>query len=231
MARWTPRARRPLRRSSLASWSVASTLSVISSISWSGSRPEASMAPATSSSRSGCWSWRTDRLTLRNGWGWRGKRRCQSRAAWQAACRTQRPMGTIRPVSSARETNSPGMTRPRSGWSQRTSASSPASLPPGQLDHRLVADGELLADDGPAQGGLEVEALHGPGVHGRVEHPDPGPAGRLGRVHGHVGVAQQPLAKGDRLALVGDPGDEHGELVAAEAGGHVVLAPATPHPL
>src|SRR5829696_5719787 len=39
--------------------------------------------------------------------------------------------GTISPVSSARATNSPGMTRPRSGWSQRTSASSPASLPPG----------------------------------------------------------------------------------------------------
>jgi hypothetical protein len=63
----------------------------------------------------------------------------------------------------------------------------------GQLDHRLVADGELLADDGPAQRRLEVEALHGPGVHGRVEPPDPGPAGRLGRVHGHVGVPREPL--------------------------------------
>jgi hypothetical protein len=65
------------------------------------------------------------------GVGWSGKRRCQSRAAWQAACSTRRPMGTIRPVSSARETNSPGMTRPRSGWSQRTSASRPASSPSG----------------------------------------------------------------------------------------------------
>ena len=143
----------------------------------------------------------------------------------------------------------------------------PGQLAPGQLDHRLVADGELLADDGPAQGGLEVEALQGPGVHGRVEHPDPGPAGRLGRVHGHVGVAQEPLgvlvaasgqadpdagpgqhlppghghrgaqdgrhplAQGDRLALVGDLGDEHGELVAAEPGRQVARPQAAPEPL
>ena len=145
-------------------------------------------------------------------------------------------------------------------------------LQPGQaaaaeLDHRLVADGELLADDGPAQRRLEVEPLHGPGVHGRVEHPDPGPAGRLGRVHGHVGVAQQPLgvlvaaaghadpdagpgqhlaaghgdrgaqdgrqplAQGDRLGLVADLGDEHGELVAAEPGRQVVRLQAAPQPL
>src|SRR5918994_6421400 len=100
-ARWTPRARRPTRRSSLASWSVASTLSVISSISWSGSRPEASRAPATSSSRSGCWSWRTDRLTLGTGGagggsgaasrGPPGRRRAGPSGRWGRSGRCPRP--------------------------------------------------------------------------------------------------------------------------------------------
>jgi len=124
-----------------------------------------------------------------------------------------------------------------------------------------VGEGGLL---GPAQRRLEVEALHGPGVHGGVEHPDPGPAGRLGRVHGHVGVAQQPfgvlvvapgqphpdagpgqdlaaghghrgaqdggqpLAPGHRLGLVGDLGEEHGELVPAEPGRRCRRAPGSP---
>ena len=40
---------------------------------------------------------------------------------------TQRPIGTISPVFSAIGMNSAGEMRPRSGWSQRSSASKPSS--------------------------------------------------------------------------------------------------------
>src|SRR5215211_3104732 len=193
MARWTPRARRPPRRSSMACWSAARTLSVISSISSPGPSPEASSAPATSSSRSGCWSWRTDRLTLRNGWGWSGNRRLQWRAAWAGGVQDPAADGHDQAGVLGQGDELARHDQAPVGMVPADQRLHPGQAAAGQLDHRLVADRELLADDGPAQGRLEVEALHGPGVHGRVEHPDPGPAGRLGRVHGHVGVAQQPL--------------------------------------
>ena len=43
--------------------------------------------------------------------------------------RTQRPIGSIRPLSSAIGMNSAGSSRPRSGWRQRTSASRPVISP------------------------------------------------------------------------------------------------------
>ncbi len=48
------------------------------------------------------------------------------RFAWRQPSRsTQRPIGMIRPVSSAIGMNSTGPTMPRSGWFQRSSASTP----------------------------------------------------------------------------------------------------------
>ena len=47
----------------------------------------------------------------------------------QASRSTQRPIGTISPVSSANGMKSPGTTSPRSGWCQRSSASIPATWP------------------------------------------------------------------------------------------------------
>ncbi len=52
----------------------------------------------------------------------------RQRRTWPSACSiTQSPIGTIRPVSSANGTNSDGAISPRSGCSQRTSASNPTS--------------------------------------------------------------------------------------------------------
>src|SRR5665213_963063 len=49
-------------------------------------------------------------------------------ACRQASPMTQYPRGTINPESSARSMNSPGARRPRVGWRQRTSASSPSMV-------------------------------------------------------------------------------------------------------
>jgi hypothetical protein len=46
-----------------------------------------------------------------------------------------------------------------------------------------------------------------------------------------MAASRQPLAEGDRLGLAADPGDEHGELVAAEPGRHVAGLQAAPQPL
>ena len=47
-----------------------------------------------------------------------------ARESWQTRRNTHSPIGTISPVSSASAMKSVGCTRPRSGWFQRTSASS-----------------------------------------------------------------------------------------------------------
>ena len=46
-------------------------------------------------------------------------------ASSQARPIAQRPTGTISPISSSSGTNSAGKTTPRSGWFQRSSASTP----------------------------------------------------------------------------------------------------------
>ena len=58
-----------------------------------------------------------------------GKRSCRSLAYVHASCSTQRPIATIRPVSSASGMKSSGGTMPRSGWIQRISASTPEIRP------------------------------------------------------------------------------------------------------
>ena len=60
-------------------------------------------------------------------------------SAWRTACQyticrhavssIHAPIGTIRPVSSARGMNSDGATNPRSGWFQRSNASKPTTRP------------------------------------------------------------------------------------------------------
>ena len=58
-----------------------------------------------------------------------GRLSCQARSCWQASSITHWPSGTMRPVSSARGMNASGERRPRCGWSQRTSASTPVMRP------------------------------------------------------------------------------------------------------
>ena len=57
----------------------------------------------------------------------------------------------IMPVCSAKGMNSPGGTMPRSGCSQRTSASTPISWTPAQVQLGLVVQQELVPRDRPAQ--------------------------------------------------------------------------------
>jgi hypothetical protein len=55
----------------------------------------------------------------------RNPRRCQAAFCAQACFKTQRPIGTISPVSSASGMNCIGGSTPRSGCVQRNSASTP----------------------------------------------------------------------------------------------------------
>jgi hypothetical protein len=89
--------------------------------------PLASSASSTSHNRFGSANCRGDRLTaIVTG---RRPRRCQTMFCAQASLSTQRPIGTIKPVSSASGMNCPGDTVPSSGWIQRSSASTPVIWP------------------------------------------------------------------------------------------------------
>ena len=107
--------------------------------------------------------------------------------------------------------NSPGATMPRSGWSQRTSASTPARRPVFERDDRLVDEAQLAELDGALELRPELVALADRGVHARVEDREAGLAVGLGHVHRDVGVAddvrrdlggvagaRDPDARGDR---------------------------------
>ena len=113
-------------------------------------------------------------------------------AAWQAWRRTQPPSGTIRPVSSASGMNSIGGTMPRVGWRQRTRASAPDDLAGLELDDRLVLEDELLAARWRAavRPPWPRRAMTASCIFG-FEDLEARLALRLGRVHRHVGVAQQ----------------------------------------
>ena len=53
----------------------------------------------------------------------------ETAASAHAVCNTQSPSSLIKPVSSASGMNSAGETMPRSGWRQRSSASTPTTRP------------------------------------------------------------------------------------------------------
>ena len=65
-------------------------------------------------------------LTPTRTWRPSGRRACQTFTSRQAWASTQRPSGTIWPVSSATGMNSAGTIMPRSGCFQRMSASTPS---------------------------------------------------------------------------------------------------------
>ena len=102
---------------------------MISSVSEAAGSPDSASASRTSAAMSECWSCLTDRFTLiesdgsvgSSSWIWR---------PWRQASRsTQRPIGTIRPISSASGMKVSGPSIPRSGWCQRSSASTPLTPP------------------------------------------------------------------------------------------------------
>jgi hypothetical protein len=89
--------------------------------------PLASRASSMSCSRCGSANWRGERFTaIDTG---RKPRRCHAMFCAHASFSTQRPIGTISPVSSASGMNCIGDTMPKSGCIQRSSASTPVICP------------------------------------------------------------------------------------------------------
>ena len=111
----------------------------------------------------GWWSWRAETLTLTSA---RLPVALPSQPARLAArlLSTQRPIGTIRPVSSASGMKSTGWIRPRSGCCQRTSASAPRDLAGARgrrwagSEHQLVAVDRARAGRPPARGSSGIAA-------------------------------------------------------------------------
>ena len=146
-------------------------LSVISSSSAQGSRPDAASTWPMPLARSGSRNWRGERLTLitRFSSGQRWRQSC----AWRHAfSRITRPMATISSDSSARAMKSTGRTRPRDGCCQRASASKPTTRSDPQVQDRLVVDRQLVALERGPQLRLDVEALEGVPAAERIEHRD-----------------------------------------------------------
>ena len=120
----------------------------------------------------------------------------QAVACTQALRSTHSPSATIRPVSSATPMNSPGGTRPRSGWCQRTRASTPDRPSSAELDLGLIVELELVAGEREAQVALERLARLQPGIHAGLEEAEGIAAFLLGPIERDVGVLQQ--TSGDR---------------------------------
>ena len=117
--------------------------------------------------------------------------------AWrQASRRTQRPIGTIRPVSSASGMKLSGCSRPRSGAASAPAPRARRSTPSLQAHDRLVVQLELAGRDRALQVGLQLEAREHDLVHRGLEHPVAALAVALGDVHGGVGVADQVVGVG-----------------------------------
>ena len=118
----TPNSLRILNVLSMVSLSPMKTLSVSSSSSRSGSRPLEASAFITISGKPLLANCTTDTLTAtRTDFG-------QFNASWQARRNAHSPNWLIRFSSSAIGMNTSGLTPPRSGWTQRMSASNPTIM-------------------------------------------------------------------------------------------------------
>ena len=109
-------------------------------------------------------------------------RRRPTRTSWRhAASSTNSPIGTMRPVCSARLMNSIGSIMPRSQWRQRTSASKPRGVERRELDDRLVVHLHLAALERVAQVGDQRGALDDLAVHVGFEQLGSAPCRRSSR--------------------------------------------------
>ncbi|MNY20178.1 hypothetical protein D3C86_1536480 [compost metagenome] len=113
----TPRSLSACMITSAPSASSSRTLSVSSSSSLDGGRPVASRTLWTRATRCPRWNSTDERFTetIRSS--------LQLMASVQAACNTQELRGTIKPVVSAMGIKVSGLSSPRCGCCQRTSAS------------------------------------------------------------------------------------------------------------
>ena len=153
-------------------------------------------------------------LTLRsaNGRPWRPG----SVRAWRQASRsTHWPSGMIRPVSSATGMNVRRI-RPRWGWRQRTSASTPrcgrvrSARPAGSAARAARGDRALEV-------GAELVTREHHRVHLGLEHAVGALAVGLGAVHRGVGVADQLLGVAVRLGTTAMPTLPRSEIALCSA--------------
>ena len=165
-------------------------LSVSSSSSRPGARPVSPSTRSIMPIRSFCRNWRAERFTAIRSPGCRA---CQACACAQASSSTHSPSGMMSPVSSAIGMNSAGDSTRRSGCGQRSSASAPSMRAAGEVDQRLVVQGELAALERAPQVGLGREAAAHALGHLRAEELVVGAPRLLGVVHRRVGVAHQRL--------------------------------------
>ena len=173
------------------SMSSTSTLSVSSSLSWPEGAPVMASTRATSSHKAGAAELAGADVHGHGQVAAQGSF-CQLASSLQAWCSTQRPSGTISPVSSARAMKSGGTT-------PRWVASSAAALPRPQ-SRRFGAPGagsaeKLVLRQGCAQVGLQRCARRHHGLHLRVKEPQGVAPCSFGLVHGQVGLFEQ-LAHG-----------------------------------
>ena len=137
----------------------------------SGSSPDDSSAPRTSSTTPGVSSWRAERLTDSDRRSHARKVALPlARPAGMPGAAPRRRAAMMSPVSSARGMNSPGRII-SSSCCQRASASTPTIVPRCQLERRLVVHAELVAVERPPQGRLRSRAAVGPGPHRRSRRP------------------------------------------------------------
>ena len=169
-------------------------LSVISSSSCAGSTPSSSaIAPQASAAKRGARNWTGDRLTAIGRSG-------QRRAIWQASRKAMlAELVDHAAFLGDRDHLGTAATWPRVGWSQRSRPSSPATLPrPPMIGWKWRSSAATVAKLG-AQADLDLVAALDVGVHRLGEDAEAVAAGRLGAVHGDVGLAQQLGGLGDLL--------------------------------
>ena len=117
-------------------------------------------------------------------------------AAHSAACRqafssTQRPIGAIRPLSSARRDELLRQDDPPLGVPPAQQRLDATQASRGEVDDRLVGEEQLALLEGPAEVRLEHEPVLRAGVHAGVEELVAVLSGGLGGVQGQVRVPQQ----------------------------------------
>ena len=124
-------------------------LSVISSLSYCGSRPDLVRAACTLSTNPAFSNWMADILTFTGTLG--SPCSCHVLFWRHVSSKIHSPMGIICPLLSATPINVPGGTRPLLGWCQRISASTPVNFLSIGVKLGLVVHQEFLACDGQTQ--------------------------------------------------------------------------------
>ena len=95
-------------------------------------------------------------------------------------------------------------------------------LAAGEPDDRLVGHLDVPVGDGAPQVAAERDPIDGAVLHAGLEQLDAALTGRLGGVHGEVGVAEQLVVGDRRLVAGGDPDARSGEdLMALDLDGMV----------